>query len=274
MATTTVGTPRPPRIGVGRAGALGWRLLGILVVLLVWQAIAIAVNYTAILPGPLKVATDFVTSFVRDPGLSYLGVRVSGYGVNVAWTVGMAALAWVVGSVLGAVVGLLSARVQLVRNLSEPILFVFGAVPALVLAPFCLIWFGQGPLGKFLLVAFYCFVTVGLIAQSAALALPAVVEEYGATMGIPAAARFWRLVVPATLPAVLAGLRVALSTAIAVQATVELLGSQTGAGRLIALRATQGDVSAVLGLSIAIGVAAILLDILLQRLVRVFTRWR
>jgi ABC-type nitrate/sulfonate/bicarbonate transport system permease component len=277
MATSVIAPARPVLTRTGRAGArgaVGWRVLGVAVVLLVWQLLALAIDYTAILPGPIKVVTDFATSFVNDPGLSYLGVRVSGYGVNVAWTVGMATAAWLVGSAAGAIAGLLSARVQWVRNVTEPVLFVFGAVPALVLAPFCLIWFGQGPGGKFALVAFYCFVTVGLIAQAAALALPPVSEEYGAMLGVPAAARFWHIVVPATLPAVLAGLRVALSTAIAVQATVELLGSQTGAGRLIALRATQGDVSAVLGLSLAIGIAAILLDLLLQRLVRLFTRWQ
>ena len=188
--------------------------------------------------------------------------------------VGLAALGWAVGSAVGAGVGLLSARLQLIRNASEPLLFVFGAIPALVLAPFCLVWFGQGPLGKFVLVAFYCFVSVGLVAQSAAAALPPTIEEYGATQGLGPRARFIHIVVPAALPAVLAGLRVALSTGIAVQATVELLGSQFGAGRLIAIRAPQGDVSAVLGLSIAVGVVAILLDVVLRRTIRIFTRWQ
>ena len=233
-----------------------------------------AIDYRAILPTPVEVVSDFVASFAHDPGLAFLGVRTSGYGPNVAWTVGLATAGWAVGSALGAIVGLASARLQWVRNVSEPILFVFGAVPALVLAPFCLIWFGQGIAGKFVLVAFYCFVSVGLVAQSAALSLAPVAEEYGAMQGLSAGARFRHIVVPASLPAVLAGLRVALATAIAVQATVELLGSQIGAGRIIAIRATQGDVSAVLGLSIAIGLAAILLDLVLQRVVGVFTRWR
>jgi ABC-type nitrate/sulfonate/bicarbonate transport system permease component len=248
--------------------------VGIVSAILLWQIGAMLVDYRAILPSPVDVAVDFAASFAGDPGLAYLGVRSPGYGVNIAWTVGMATLGWAIGSVLGTAVGLLSARLQVVRNLSEPLLFVFGAVPALVLAPFCLIWFGQGPLGKFVLVAFYCFVSVGLVAQSAALALPPVAEEYGATQGLGPSARFLHILLPATLPAVLAGLRVALATGIAVQTSVELLGSQLGAGRLIAIRASQGDVSAVLGLSIAVGVVAIVLDLILQRIIRVFTRWQ
>lgn len=251
-----------------------WRAAGIVAALVIWQLAALAIDYRAILPTPVEVAVDFAGSFVHDPGLAYLGVRSPGYGINIAWTLGMATLGWAIGSALGSIVGLLSARVQWVRNTSEPLLFLFGAIPALVLAPFCLIWFGQGPAGKLVLVSFYCFVTVGLVAQSAALALPPVAEEYGATQGLGPRARFLHIVVPGTLPAVLAGLRVALSTGIAVEATVELLGSQYGAGRLIAIRATQGDVSAVLGLSLGIGVGAILLDVVLRRVTRIFTRWQ
>ncbi|POX65911.1 hypothetical protein C3481_13560 [Microbacterium sp. Ru50] len=279
MLTATLPASRPAaRAGRGmrrpRVRGWQWRAIGVVAFLVVWQIGAVLIGYRAVLPTPVEVATSFTRSFVADPGLAYLGVRTPGYGINIAWTVGMATLAWAVGSAAGAAVGLLSARLQSVRNLSEPALFVFGSIPALVLAPFCLIWFGQGSLGKVVLVAFYCFVTVGLVAQSAALSLPPAIEEYAATQGIDAGRRFRHVVVPAALPAVLAGLRVALSTAIAVQTTVELLGSQFGAGRIIAIRASQGDVSAVLGLSLAIGVAAILLDLLLQRVIRLFTRWQ
>lgn len=276
--TTALAVPRPALAGWGavrvRRNDWGWRAVGVVTVLLLWQLGAMLVDYRAILPTPIEVAIDFADSFVNDPGLAYLGVRSPGYGVNLAWTVGMATLGWVLGSVVGTFVGLLSARLQMVRNVSEPLLFVFGAVPALVLAPFCLIWFGQGPVGKLVLVAFYCFVSVGLVAQSAALAMPPVAEEYGATQGLSASARFWHILLPGTLPAVLAGLRVALATGIAVQTAVELLGSQFGTGRLIAIRATQGDVSAVLGLSLAVGVVAILLDVILRRIIHVFTRWQ
>lgn len=262
------------RRGRTRLVTLGWQLLGVVVFLLAWQVAAQLIDYDAFLPPPGTVLADFVASSTDDPGLRYLGVRHPSYAANIGWTVGLSLLAWVVGGGLGAVVGLLSARVQVVRDVAEPVLFVFGAVPALVLAPFFLVWFGQGTVNKVVLVAFYCFVTVGLVAQSAALSFPTVSEEYAATMGLSTRQRFWRMVVPGTLPAVLAGLRIALATAIAVQATVELLGAQIGTGRLIALRATQGDVSGVLGLSIALGIAAVVLDALLRAAIRGVTRWQ
>ncbi|WP_328395820.1 ABC transporter permease [Nocardia sp. NBC_00416] len=255
-------------------GAAGWRILGLAAFLIVWHLLALSIGSRAILPGPWEVATDFADSFVDDPGLRYLGVRSPGVATNLAWTVGLAVVAWAAGSALGAAVGLLSSRIQWIRNISEPLFFVFGAVPALVLAPFFLVWFGQGHLNKMVLVGFYCFVSVGLVAQSAAAAFPPSFEEYAATQGLNSRARFRYVIVPGTLPSVLSGLRIALATGIAVQATVELLGSQIGIGRLIALRAGQGDVSGVLGLSIALGLVAIFLDLVLRRGIRTLTRWQ
>lgn len=263
---------RPRRWGALRA--FGWRAFGVIVFVATWQLVALVVDSRAVLPGPTAVLEALARSWWDDPGLSYLGVSQPSYLVNIGWTVGFAAAAWAVGSALGACVGLASGRMQWVRNLSEPLLFVFGAVPALVLAPFFLVWFGQGWPSKVVLVGFYCFVSVGLVAQSAALKSPRVNEEYAATLGISARDRFRRVVVPGAVPAVLAGLRIALATAIAVQATVELLGSQRGAGRLIALRASQGDVAAVLGLSIALGIVAVVLDAVLRVVIRRAVRWQ
>ncbi|GAA1733829.1 ABC transporter permease [Aeromicrobium alkaliterrae] len=265
-----------PRRARRRRGvsAVAWRLLGIVGALGLWQLGAVLVDSRGVLPGPAIVFSELGASLLDDPGLRYLGVQHPGYLYNIGWTVGFAVVAWLVGSALGAAVGLISARVQLVRNVSEPLLFVFGAVPALVLAPFFLVWFGQGWAGKAVLVAFYSFVTVGLVAQSAALSFPRASEEYAATLGLDTRSRFRHVVVPGTLPAILAGLRIALATAIAVQATVELLGSQTGVGRLIALRANQGDVAAVLGLSLALGLSAMALDLLLRVVIRRIIRWQ
>lgn len=254
--------------------AIGWQFAGVAVFLAVWALVAHQVDYAAILPTPSAVYWDFILGMHDDPGLRYLGVREPGYLVNIGYTIGIGVLAWGVGSACGGLVGLASARLQSVRNMVEPVLFVFGAVPVLVLAPFFLIWFGNGSLNKFVLVAFYSFVTVALVAQSAALALPRATEEYAAGLGLSGTARFWAVVVPATVPAILAGLRLALSTAIAVVATVELLGSERGAGRLIALKASQANVASILALAIAVGLVAIVLDLILRSLIRLVVRWQ
>jgi ABC-type nitrate/sulfonate/bicarbonate transport system permease component len=176
--------------------------------------------------------------------------------------------------VLGVVAGLQAARRQWLRDVTEPVLFVFGAVPVLVVAPLLLVWFGAGPLSKLLLVTFYCFVVVAVVAQSAALNLPPVTEEYAAALGLDEAARLRSVVLPAAFPAIVAVLRLALATGISLEASAELLGSQVGIGRLIAARAQQGNVAAVASLSITLGLIAVMMDACLRVAVRPALRWQ
>jgi ABC-type nitrate/sulfonate/bicarbonate transport system permease component len=254
--------------------SLFWAAIGALGFWALWELAALGVANDAVLPGPRVVLWNFEHSVRGDRGLAFLGIEHTSYAVNLAWTVGTAALAWLIGSALGVVAGLRAARRQWLREVTEPVLFVFGAVPVLVVAPLLLVWFGAGPLSKLLLVTFYCFVVVAVVAQSAALNLPPVTEEYAAALGLDEAARFRAVVLPAAFPAIVAVLRLALATGISLEASAELLGSRVGVGRLIAVRAQQGNVAAVLALSITLGLVAVMMDAGVRTAVRPALRWQ
>lgn len=251
-----------------------WTALGLAGFWLAWEWAARAVADDAVLPGPRVVLWVFEHQVLGDPGLSYLGVEHTSYAANLGATLGTAGLAWLIGGGAGVVVGLSAARRQWLRDVTEPVLFVFGAVPVLVAAPLTLVWFGPGTTGKLLLVAFYCFVVVALVAQTAAATIAPAGEEYAATLGLEGRARFRTMVAPAAFPAIVAVLRLALATGIGLEAGVELLGSRIGAGRLIALRAQQGDVAAVLALTVTLGLIAVGLDLLLRAAVAPGLRWQ
>ncbi|GAA3639003.1 hypothetical protein GCM10022223_67540 [Kineosporia mesophila] len=257
-----------------RIAAILWGAAGFAGLWALWELAAFGVANDAVLPGPRVVLWQFERHAGGDRGLEFLGVEHSSYGINLAWTVGTAGLGWLIGSALGVAAGLGAARRQWLRDVTEPVLFVFGAVPVLVVAPLLLVWLGAGPVGKLTLVTFYCFVVVAVVAQSAALNLPPAVEEYAATLGLDAAARFRAVVLPAALPAIVAVLRLALATGISLQAGAELLGPRVGMGRLISLRAQQGNVGEVLSLSITLGLVAVLLDTAVRAAVAPALRWQ
>lgn len=102
---------------------------------------AFATANDAVLPGPRVVLWEFQQSAKGDRGLEFLGIEQTSYTANLAWTVGTAVAAWLIGSTLGVVAGLTAARRQWLRDVTEPVLFVFGAVPVLVTAPSC--WSGS-----------------------------------------------------------------------------------------------------------------------------------
>lgn len=251
-----------------------WWAVGPFAAVLLWAVAAAVVGSIAILPGPIAVVNNFLVNFGGSPGLAYLGLEVTSYADNLRYTGQIVVISVVVGSVAGILVGTISARVQWVRNLSEPISTVFGVVPILVAVPFFLVWFGQGPFGKFLLVSFFTAVIVSVVAQASALALPPRYEEYAAALGAGRVRRITTVVIPATLAADLTGVRAALGQAWGLQAVAELLGSPAGIGRAVAVRAGTGDVTSVMALIIALGIVALIFDAALSVAIRSLTRWK
>jgi ABC-type nitrate/sulfonate/bicarbonate transport system permease component len=250
------------------------RVMGVVGFVAVWWLWATWVANPAILPTPDAVARSAVENFGGSAGLAYIGVQTTGYAANIAYTASNALSAWVAGAVIGVAVGLGSARLQLLRNVSDPVLFVFGSVPVLVAAPFFLIWFGFSRWGQFALVAFYCFAIVAVVAQSAALTLAPQCEEYAASLGASRWQRFRTVVAPACLPSILGGLRVALGSAWSLQVIAELLGSKIGVGRVIVVSASVADVASVLAIIIALALVALICDVALKVVIRRSVRWQ
>lgn len=239
-----------------------------------WYALSLIVGNDGILPSPQRVVEDFCAEFVYDPGLVYLGIKTPSYGLNIAWTLMLSLISWIIGGLSGMLVGLLASRIQAVRNAAGPLFYVFGSVPALVLAPFATIWFGHGPLVEVAIVSFYCFITVGMMSLSAGLTHSPETEEYAATLGASPRQLFWSIIFRGTLPENLVAMRIALAIAIAVQVTVELLGSQYGVGRIISVRASLGSVSAVLGMVLAVALVTLVFDATCRKVANAVTRWR
>lgn len=250
------------------------RLLGIGGFIGLWWLAALSIANAAILPTPGEVFESARLNFNGFSALTFVGLEDSSLLGNLAYTVTHALAAWVIGSTLGIAAGLASARIQAARNAVEPVLYVFGAVPVLVAAPFFLIWFGFSAYGQLALVAFYCFVVLAIVAEGAALTLPTEYEEYAATLGIRSGRRMRNVVIPASTPAILGGLRVALGSAWGLQAIAELLGSEQGIGRMIAIFAQLGDATGMLVVIIALGLVAIVIDQILHGVVRWLTRWQ
>jgi len=272
-----VGQVEPPEAATRRARRRRlwpWRLLGVALFAVAWQLVSLLVRSPAVLPGPVEVLGNFAANVDGSPTLEYLGLDVSSYLGNLGYTGSVVLGGWALGGLVGVVLGLVTARVQWVRNLTEPVTTVFGVVPVLVAAPFVLVWFGTSSTGKVLLIAFFTAVTVLVVTQAAALALPLRYEEYAATLGAGRSAAMRRVLLPATLTTTLTGLRTALGQAWGLQAVAELLGAPAGIGRAIAVRAGTGDIASVLALVLALGLVALVCDAALAAVVRRLTRWQ
>ncbi|MDQ0390305.1 ABC transporter permease [Labrys monachus] len=248
------------------------RLAGLVLVVAIWEGLAAAAP-PIILPSPLAVAARLWNDFLDAPSLAYYGVANPNLCDNLIYTMENVALAVAVGAALGTVAGLVSARFGLVRAVVDPIMMTAGTVPILIAAPFLLIWFGVGRLSAVCLVIFYVVVILYLFAQRAASNLNPIYEDFARTLGATPRRIVVDLLIPATIPEILGGLRIALAGAWGLEAVAELLGSQEGVGKVLEVLAGATDTEGIMANLLMLGLVAVIVDAVAGWFVRRVAGW-
>ena len=193
----------------------------VLGLLALWQ-IAAASGAPAYLLGPAEIARSFVAA---------LGTREL-YG-HIAASLGRALPGFFVGAFTGTALGLLAGARRGFDETVSPLVFLSYPVPKIVLLPLFMLWFGIGDLSKVLIIALACFYPLYINAYYGARATPRILVWSARNMGASGAQIFRRVVLPAALPYLFAGLRVALALSFIVMFAAEMINARSGLGHLI-----------------------------------------
>ncbi|MGV0960611.1 MAG: ABC transporter permease [Limnohabitans sp.] len=197
-------------------------LLG-LACLAAWEA-AVRVGHTSplVLPAPSVVAQSLWQ------GLS------SGYlWPHIAHTLTEVVLGLLLGASMGFVGGVLLGESERLRGVLMPYVVISQVVPKLALAPLFIVWFGFGTLPTVVMTALICFFP---LLENTATSMQQVDPnqlELFRMLRASAWQTLWRLKLPAGLPHIMAGLRVAVVLAWVGAVVGEFIGASRGLGALI-----------------------------------------
>lgn len=175
-----------------------------------------------VLPAPSAVA------------LSLWSGLASGYFWPHVWaTLQALLLGLAAGSVVGLLAGMALAEFALLERVLKPYVVVSQVVPKLALAPLFVLWFGFGLLPTVLITALICFFplmenTLTGLRQADAQRL-----QLFRMLGATRLQTLLRLKLPAGLPAILAGLRVAVVLALVGAVVAEFMGASRGLGAVV-----------------------------------------
>ena len=189
--------------------------------LVLWQVVAASGGPAYLLP-PSEIARSFVAAL----GTSEL------YG-HVAASLGRAVPGFLLGAALGIALGLVAGVRRGFDQTVSPLVFLSYPVPKIVLLPLFMLWFGIGDASKILIIAFACFYPLYINAYYGARATPRILVWSARNMGASGAQVFRRVVLPAALPYLFAGLRVALALSFIVMFAAEMINARSGLGHLI-----------------------------------------
>jgi NitT/TauT family transport system permease protein len=235
-------------------------VVGVGLLLLVgWQAVVIVGDYPRfLLPGPLDVLGRLASA---------VGGGIIGPHLATTLTEILLGLALGVGSAL--LTGLLLARSRMAERLLSPYIVAAQATPILALAPLIVLWFGSGLLSKVLICALICFFPMVVATTVGLRSIDPGLMELGRSLRATRRQLLATIEIPAALPQILGGLKIAVTLAVVGAIVAEWVGGDRGLGVLINLaRGSMFDTPlmfATLLVIASIGVVLYLLVVLLER---------
>jgi NitT/TauT family transport system permease protein len=217
---TRLAPARSRRVASSRREAVVLGLAGLGVALAAWEAAArLALLNPVVLASPTRVAAALGRQWSRGE-----------LGPDLAWSGAAFALGFGLAAVIGIVVGLAMGASRAVELALDPFVWFLYATPLVALHPLLVVWVGFGfPVAvtlAFLLAVFPIVVnTLGAV-RAADPVLVRAVRAFGGTRRAVAA----KVVLPGSLPLVLAGLRLAAGRALVGVVVGEMFGANVGLG--------------------------------------------
>lgn len=184
----------------------------------IWYAIIWVFRFPEyVLPSPTTVAGILW----NDASLLFAHARMTIFETAVGFALAL---------VIGVVVALVMHSSKTVRYLTYPHLVLLQAIPLIAVAPIVLVWFGFGPLAKILVVAFVCFFPIAVNAFEGFRSVDPSYRELLDTFGASRWARYRHLYIPASVPGILSGAKIAATYSVLGAVIGEWLGGSRGIG--------------------------------------------
>ena len=135
--------------------------------------------------------------------------------------------------IVGIALGLLMGRYRLIEYLLDPYVYALDATPRVALIPLLLLWFGLGASAKIAIVFLSGVFPVLMNTFSGVRTVSASLVEVGRAYGAGEGKIFSKVILPAALPFIMAGIRLAVGRALIGIITAEMFTAVTGLGALL-----------------------------------------
>jgi NitT/TauT family transport system permease protein len=167
---------------------------------------------------------------------------------------------FLIGSVVGIVLGLAMGAFASVRRFLDPIVNFLRFIPPIAwLSPF-LIWFGIGETTKVLLIVYTVTFMVMLNTIAGIIAIPKNRIRAAQCFGASRAQIFFLVMTPASVAYILTGMRIATANAFITIVTAEMIAAQAGLGYLILVSKNFGGTDLIFLGMITLGILGLLTD--------------
>ncbi len=250
--------------GPTRLGTIGIGMIVPLAVLALWQVSAsFDILPEQILPPPQAVIGVLQDSWndgsLQMNTLVSLGRVVEGFGA---------------GAASGLIVGVAFGLSPRLRGFCEPLFLSLSQVPILGWLPILILVAGLGDTPKIIAIGWSGFVPVVLNASQGIRDVPKNFIELGRVLNFGRWSMLSTIILPSAVPQIFSGLREGIANGWQTLVAVELLGSFSGLGYMMAYGRQLFQLEMVLAAVIIVGAIGLALHLLLAVAERRLLRWR
>lgn len=219
-----------------------------------WQAVVVlAAPPPFLLPGPGRVGAALWQNraLIAD---------------HAVFTITEVLLGLALGAALGALTAIWLAAAPLARSLARPVLVFSQAVPVFALAPLLTLWLGYGLAAKVVMAVLIIFFPVASAFLDGLMATPPGFLDLARCMGATRTRIMTRVRIPAALPALASGLRLAAVYAPIGAVIGEWVGSSRGLGYLMLLANGRAKTDLMFAALLVLALFTVLLHAAVDRL--------
>lgn len=248
------------RLGARLADAWPVSLL-VIAILVIWEAAIHVLNIpNFVVPAPSQIGRVLIAQQEDLAVGAWVTAKEVFYG-------------FVISSLVGAACAVVIVRFERFGRALYPLMVVFQNVPKIALAPLFILWFGYELQPKILLIVVMAFFPVALNMlvglRSADPNLIALLRSVGASR----TEILLRVQIPHSLPALMAGIKVAITLSVIGAIVGEFAGASAGLGYMIQFASTQMQTSLVFAALFEVSVLGVIFYYAVEALERHFITW-
>ncbi|ENP75263.1 hypothetical protein C971_03136 [Brucella abortus CNGB 308] len=244
-----------------RLTGLGLNLLSFAVGIGGWYLLT--ATGAVVLPGPVDVLERAVTLLLNGQlvGDIFASLRrvLSGFVLGVA---------------LAIPVGFLMGWYRIARSLIEPWVQFFRMIPPLAVIPLAIVTLGIDESPKIFVIFLASFLSSVVATYQGVISVDRTLINAARVLGAKDATIFARVIVPASVPFILVGVRIGLGSAWATVVAADLIAAQSGLGYRMQQAQLYYDLPTIFVSLVTIGILGLFMDRLLQAADRRLTQWQ
>lgn len=169
-------------------------------------------------------------------------------------------MGFLLGTLIAIPVGFLMGWYTWARGLMEPYVQFFRTIPPLAMIPLAIVFLGIGEVPKVFVITLAAFLVSVISTYQGVVSVDRILINAARVLGASDADVFRRVVIPASTPFILVGMRTGLGAAWSTLVAAELIAAQEGLGHRMQQAQVYYDLETIFVALITIGITGLLMD--------------